>query len=90
MQKTVSVVREVREAKQVRVSDFSGREIPDLHWSAVTKIWCQTSDHGNSTNGNIATVFMLDLMPEEMADFQSGLLDLMRSLKAKYQARNVK
>ncbi len=90
MKKTVTITRVVEEKKEVRCSDFSGQPIPELHWSCVTKIWCATSDHGDRTSGNVGTVFTLDLLPEEMDDFKTALSDLILSMKAKYEARNVK
>jgi hypothetical protein len=83
---TVSSTVEIVKTRQARVSDFSRREIPSLGWSAVTNIWCHTSDHG-SKNGNQGTVFDFDLMPEEMADFKAELDALISRLKEKYRRR---
>lgn len=82
---TKQVVRTVTEERPVRVSDFSGREIPPMHWSAVTNIWCSTSDHGRQT-GNVARVFEFDLLPEEMAAFKQDLAALIESHRRKWSA----
>lgn len=78
----------VTETRDARVSDFSGTEIPILHWSAVTNIWCMTSDHGK-TSGNQQTVFNLDLMPEEMDAFRKDLAELIKTHKDRAKSRLV-
>lgn len=77
-------VKQVEVERQVRVSDFSGREIPKhLHWSTVTNIECYTSDHG-SLNGNQCSVFKLDLTPREMEEFVAELNKLVDAMKLKH------
>ena len=85
--KTVIVKRTIEEKKEIRVSDVSGCEMPLFHCSAVTKIWCQTSDHNNNKSGNIGTVFDLDLMPEEMQEFKDRIQDVLTSMRAKYRPK---
>lgn len=75
--------------RDARVSDFSGIEIPNLHWSAVTNIWCMTSDHGG-TDGNKRTVFNFDLMPEEMDAFCKDLHGLIQTHITRAKARLVR
>lgn len=80
----------VTETRDARVSDFSGTEIPNgLHWSAVTNIWCMTSDHG-TTGGNKRTIFSLDLMPEEMDAFCKDLHGLIQTHITRAKSRLVR
>jgi hypothetical protein len=60
------IVVQKHETRRVRVSDFSGVEIPEFHWQTITRISCTEVDGC----GNKYPVFNLDLMPEEMAAFQ--------------------
>ena len=78
----------VTKERTVRVSDFSGQEMPTMHWSAVTNIWCTASDHGTK-NGNKLDVFDLDLMPEEMDAFRKDLGELIQKHKARAKTRLV-
>lgn len=70
-------------SKPITVSDFSGVEIPPMHWSAVTKISAAKFDAA----GNKYTVFDLDLLPEEMQEFRTELDRVIGQLTAKYRAR---
>ena len=79
---TKSEVVQIEKTRNVRVSDFSGVEIPGFHWSTVTNFHCYTSDHGH-LKGNKKDVFILDLMPEEMADFFNDLQRLVSAHKEK-------
>lgn len=86
MRSSVIEEKRVQVKREFRASDFSGREIPEFHWSTVTNIWCLTSDHGVK-HGNLTSVFDLDLMPEEMAEFRNELNELVARMKAKHSRR---
>lgn len=90
MIKKVITERVIQETRDGRFSDFSGVELPqNMDWSARTKIWCTTSDHGRK-GGNTIDEFELDLMPEEMCDFRHELQSLIRSMKEKYSKRQTR
>lgn len=74
----------VETQRSVRVSDFSGVEIPPLRWDAITRIHCEVTDG----SGNCRTVFAMDLMPEEMMAFRADLEDLIRRKKLSAKNRN--
>lgn len=83
---TRTITETVEKKVSMRVSDFSGIEIPKLNWGTVTNIWCTTSDHGNK-HGNIGTVFDLELRPEEMKAFKEDLHKLIEQHKRKWMSR---
>ena len=63
------------ETVPVRLSDFSGREIPsprECHWHTETVMEINTQD----MNGAEWVHMKLDLMPEEMSQFKKAITQL--------------
>lgn len=80
----VESIEQVKRTRTAVVSDFSGIEIPQFHWSAMRTISVVITDGA----GNSRTL-ALDGTPEELDCFRQEIDDAIRVTRAKFSARRI-
>lgn len=79
------VVEHVSVAKKrtAVISDFTKREIPKLHWSALRRITVTYADGATNTG----TLLAVDGLPEEIDDLRAAIQEAFASVARKHRAR---
>lgn len=65
------------------ISDFTKREIPKLHWSALRNVTVAIADGV----GNAQTLLKVDGLPEEINDLRTAIQEAFASVARKHRAR---